>query len=353
MASCSHWWHAPVYFIASAVLAFIAISTALNSPPSKATRPTRPLSNHISLNASRTLRESGFNIMATLLLISPEMFFSSPNTTIFAIKDSSLVNTSIPPWFLKNLLKYHTSPMKLSMEDVFKKPQGSCFPTLVDRKKLAVTKIDAKKRLAEINHVLVSHPDMVLERQIAIHGVLAPFSSLRSKDVYLGWESIQAPICDDNSSLVSDATDPRIVLEWTRIIHLLSSHRFVSFAIGLNSVLDRILADHKNLSSVTIFAPPEFEFVASSSPMLEKIVRLHILPQRATYTDLAALPDKQRLRTLLPDVDLEITNDVNVTQGLAINGVEIAAPEILSSKEFIVHGITQAFKMAKFPNASR
>ncbi|KAJ6383353.1 hypothetical protein OIU78_026771 [Salix suchowensis] len=87
--------------------------------------------------------------------------------------------------------------------------------------------------------------------------------------------------------------------------------------------------------------------------MLEKIVRLHILPQRATYKDLAALPDKHRLRTLLPDVDLEITNDVNVTQGLAINGVEIAAPEILSSKEFIVHGITQAFKMAKFPNASR
>ncbi|KAJ6693391.1 hypothetical protein OIU85_004186 [Salix viminalis] len=128
MASCSHWWHAPVYFIASAVLAFIAISTALNSPPSKATRPTRPLSNHISLNASRTLRESGFNIMATLLLISPEMFFSSPNTTIFAIKDSSLVNTSIPPWFLKNLLKYHTSPMKLSMEDVFKKPQGQLLP---------------------------------------------------------------------------------------------------------------------------------------------------------------------------------------------------------------------------------
>jgi hypothetical protein len=54
----------------------------------------------------------------------------------------------------------------------------------------------------------------------------------------------------------------------------------VLFAIGLNSVINRILADHKSLSSVTIFAPSEFEFVASSSPMLEKIVRFHILPLR-------------------------------------------------------------------------
>ncbi|CAK7324964.1 unnamed protein product [Dovyalis caffra] len=353
MASCSHWWHAPIYFIASAVLAFIAISTALNSPSENATRPIRPTSNYLSLNASRTLRESGFNIMATLLMVSPEMFFLSPNTTIFAIKDTSLANTSLPPWFLKNLLQYHTSPLRLSMEDVFKKPQGICFPTLVDRKKLAVTKIDAKERLVEINHVMVSHPDLVLERQVAIHGVLAPFSSLGSKDIFLGWEFVQAPICDVNSSLVSDANDPRIVSEWTRIIHLLSSHRFVSFAIGLNSVLDGILVDHKNLSSVTIFAPPEFEFVASSSPMLEKIVRLHILPQRVTYMELAALPDKQRLKTLLPDEDLEITNGVNVTQGFAINGIQIAAPEIFSSKKFIVHGIPQAFETTNFHNTSR
>ncbi|XP_061944563.1 fasciclin-like arabinogalactan protein 21 [Populus nigra] len=171
------------------------------------------------------------------------------------------------------------------MEDVFKKPQGSCFPTLVGQKKLAVTRIDEKERLLEINHVLVSQPDM----------------------------PIQAPICDAISNLVSDANDPKIIVEWTRIIHLLSSHRIVLFAIGLKSVINRILADHKSLSSVTIFAPSEFEFVASSSPILEKIVRFHVLPLRVTYIELAALPHKQSLMTLLPCEDLEIINGANVT----------------------------------------
>ena len=134
---------------------------------------------------------------------------------------------------------------------------------------------------------------------------------------------------------------------------MLSSHRIVLFAIGLNSVINRILADHKSLSSVTIFAPSEFEFVASSSPMLEKIVRFHILPLRVTYIELAALPHKKRLMTLLRCEDLEIINGANVTQGLSINGVEIAAPEIFSLRKLIVHEIPQAFKMAKFPNTSR
>nr|TKS16507.1 hypothetical protein D5086_0000023340 [Populus alba] len=269
MASCSHWWHAPVYFVASVVLAFIAISTALNSPSSNAARPTRPISNYLSLNASRTLRESGFNIMATLLLLSPEMFFLSPNIIIFAIKDSS--------------------------------PSSSCFPTLVGQKNLAVTRIHEKERLLEINHVL----------------------------------PIQAPICDAISNLVSDADDPKIIVEWTRIIHLLSSHRIVLFAIGLNSVINRILADHKSLSSVTIFAPSEFEFVASSSPMLEKIVKFHMLPLRVTYIELAALPHKQRLMTLLPCEDLEIINGANVIQGLSINRVEIAASSYQGSSWFM------------------
>jgi hypothetical protein len=57
--------------------------------------------------------------------------------------------------------------------------------------------------------------------------------------------------------------------------------------------------------------------------------------------------------TLLPCEDLEIINGANVTQGLSINGVEIAAPEIFSLRKLIVHEIPQAFKMAKFPNTSR
>ncbi|OAY35182.1 hypothetical protein MANES_12G078600v8 [Manihot esculenta] len=353
MASCSRWWRAPIYFTISVVLAFIAISTALNSPSNNTTPPTRPISHHLSLNASIALRRSGFNIMATLLLISPEIFLLSPNTTIFAIKDSALTNASLPPWFLKHLLQYHTSPLIFSLDDLLKKPQGSCFPTLLSPKNVAVTKVGARERLVEINHVLVSHPDIFLEGNVAIHGVLGPFSSLSSQDFGRVWDSIQAPICDANSSLVLDVSETKNLVEWTRIVHLLSSNGFVSFAIGLNSVLDGILEDYRVLNAVTIFAPPELACVASPSPMLDKIVRLHILPQRITYSQLAFLPDKTMLRTLLPNQEVEITGDLNVTKGLAVNGVEIVAPEIFSSKEVIVHGISQALEVAELPTTSR
>ncbi|KAF2285028.1 hypothetical protein GH714_035904 [Hevea brasiliensis] len=291
--------------------------------------------------------------MSTLLLISPEIFLLSPSSTIFAIKDSSLVNASLPPWFLKHLLQYHTSPLIFTMDDLLKKPQGSCFPTLLRPKNVAVTKVGAKERLVEINHVLVSHPDIFIEGNVAIHGVLGPFSSLGSQDFGKIWDSIRAPICDANSSLVLDVSDTKNLVEWTRIVRLLSSNGFVSFAIGLNSVLAGILEDYRGLNSVTIFAPPELAFVASPSPMLDKIVRLHILPQRVTFSQLALLPGKTMLRTLLPNQELEITGDFNITKVLAINGVEIAVPEILSSKKFMVHGISQAFKVAELPTTSR
>ncbi|KDP32222.1 hypothetical protein JCGZ_13829 [Jatropha curcas] len=356
-SSCSGWWRAPIYFTVSVILAFIAISSSLHSSGSGTTpMPNRPINRQLILNASIALRKSGFNLMATLLLISPEIFLSSPNSTIFVIKDSALINASFPPWFLKHLLRYHTSPLLFLMDDLLKKPKGSCLPTLIHRKNVALTMVDAKERLLEINHVLVSHPDLFLEGNLAIHGVLGPFSFLGSgfKDFDKIWDfSIQAPICDSNFSLVLDIDETKNLIEWTRIVRLLSSNGFVSFAIGLNYVLDGILEDFRDLYSVTIFTPQEFEFLASPSPVLDRVVRLHILPQRITYSEFASLPEKKLLGTLLSGQELQVTAGFNGSQGIFINGVEIVAPEIISAKQFIIHGISQAFHVAELPDTSR
>ncbi|KDP36383.1 hypothetical protein JCGZ_08652 [Jatropha curcas] len=312
--------------------------------------PNRPINRQLILNASMALRNSGFNLMATLLLISPEVFLSSPNSTIFPIKDSALVNASFPPWFLKHLLRYHTSPLLFLMDNLLKKPKGSCFPTLIHRKNVAVTMVEAKERLLEISHALVSHPDLFLEGNLAIHGVLGPFSFLGSgfKDFDKIWDfSIQAPICDSNFSLVSDIDETKNLTEWTKIVCLLSSNGFVSFAIGLNSVLDGILEDFRDLYSVTIFTQ-EFEFLASPSPVLDRVVRLHILPQRVTNSEFAFLPDKKLLGTLLSSQELQIIAGLNGSQGIFINGVEIVAPEIIASKQFIIHEFLRLFRWLSF-----
>ncbi|WCJ37668.1 Fasciclin-like arabinogalactan protein 21 [Euphorbia peplus] len=341
MGSDSNCWHAPLFITVSVVLAFIAISTAIHSPSDDDSSMPPSTIRRLSQNASLALRTSGYNIMATLVHLSPELFLPSSHSTIFAIKDSALINASLPSWFLKQLLQYHTSPLHFSMDHLLTMPQGTCIPTLFHRKNLALTTVDALDKSLEINGVVLSDPDLFLDPNIAIHGVFQPFANTHMKD------SVHAPICDVNNKLVLDPND---MLEWRKMIRLLSSNGFVSFAIGLNSVLPGIVQDHSNLTSVTIFGPPELGFVASSSPMLEKIVRLHILSRRYTYTELARLPDRTLVNTLLPDQKLEVTTGSNVTLGLAINGVQIVAPDIFSSTKFVFHGISRAFQVAELPS---
>lgn len=195
----------------------------------------------------------------------------------------------------------------------------------------------------------MSHPDVFLGGPISVHGVLGPFSPLNPQDFQESqWGSIQTPICGSNSSVV----EFRNLVEWPKIIRMLSSNGFVSFAVGLHTVLGGVAQDFTSLSCATIFAPPDLALSASPSPLLDRIVRFHILPRRLSYIELASLPQKAKIGTLLPDRDLEVTGRVkNSSQVLVINGVDIVAPDVFSSKKFIIHVISRAFKLAELPNA--
>ncbi|KAL5573191.1 hypothetical protein UlMin_022788 [Ulmus minor] len=354
MASCccTRSWQAPVYFTMSIILAFIAISTSMRAHSNHTISPTKIKFHQLSLNVSKALRRAGFNVMATLLQVSPEIVLSSPNSTFFAIQDPAFSNSSLPSWLLKDLLHYHTSPLNLPMEELLKKPQGTCLPTLHQDKRITITKSDTKDSLIEINHVSVSHPDIYLAETISVHGVLDPFSSLDPQNVHQGWNSIRAPICDSKYSIVSDVLDSDNMVEWSWIIRLLSSNGFVPFAIGLNSVLEGILEDYRGLNSVTIFVPPSFTPLTSPSPLLKRTVRFHILSQRYTYKELASLPAGTLLRTLVPDQHVEVAGAATIKSGLVVNGAEIVAPDILSSKKFMIHGISRAFEVAEPPDVA-
>ncbi|KAF6154195.1 hypothetical protein GIB67_016447 [Kingdonia uniflora] len=360
--SCSHWWHAPFYFAISIMLAVIAISTSyhpntkpqtpLFSSNSSSSYPQIP--HDLSSNATQALRKSGFNFIATLFQISPELFLSSsPESTIFAIEDPEISNVSLPPWLMKDLLHYHTLSSKILMKDLLEREQGSCLPTLLRGKNLALTKIGREERLVEINGVLVSHPDIFTQGSYSIHGIVKPFASFDPMEDNPGWDSIHSPICDSNleetktpsQNIVNITGDSRNVIPWTRILRLLSSSGFVPFAVGLRSVLDGIGHNSTGLSAVTIFAPPVFDYVSSPLPILERIVKFHILSERFTYKNLAALPKKALLRTLVTDSDLEITMGINGGEILSIKGVEITAPDVFTSNMFVIHGISRPFEM--------
>lgn len=344
---CGRWWKASIYFITSVILAFIAISTRSN--PNDSSSSTRTTHHELSLNASRAVRKAGFNFMANLLQISPELFLSSSNSsTIFVLKDSAFSYPSLPPWLLKDVLQYHTIPLNLPMSLLFNKSQGICLPTLYQKKKVAITKINPRKRLIKINHVQISHLNIFLAESFSIHGVSKPFTSLNPRIVRAGYEVIQEPTCDSNSSVVSDnVLESKNLVEWPLIIRFLNSHGFVSYAAGLHSVLQKILKDHTVLNSVTIFVPPRLELFPSSSSLLQSLVRFHIVPQRLTYKDLSSLSVGTSLKTLAFGQHLEVACSLKLKHGLVINGVKVIQPNMFSSHNFVVHGISRPFEVIK------
>ncbi|CAH8389456.1 unnamed protein product [Eruca vesicaria subsp. sativa] len=344
-----------VYFVLSVALAFIAVSTTLPPPPdSDITKPNKPIPRHhpLSLNASKVLRQSNFKAIATLLHVSPEIFLSSssPNTTLFAIDDSFLFNTSsLPPLFLKQLIQYHTLPLRLPMKDILEKRRGTCLPTLLRHQSVEISTVDKESRTAEVNHVMISHPDMFLGDSLVIHGVLGPFFTLQPHMDHLPNSSL----CQSETNktiVVEEEADP-VKLDWTRIIQLLSSNGFVPFAIGLHSVLNRIVTDqHKNMTGVTILATPSPVSLSSASPLLYDVMRRHILAQRLTNKDFSSLPDKAILKTLDPYQDLIITRRSVVNSSspcLMISGVGIVAPDMFSSSNFVIHGISHTLDIPR------
>jgi len=95
---------------------------------------------------------------------------------------------------------------------------------------------------------------------------------------------------------------------------LLRANGYALFSIALRSVLEGIKKDHLgSLGFVTIFAPPDFMLLGPNpSTLLHRVVRLHILPYRFHYEELASLPIRTLLKTLVPDELLEIDGVLDV-----------------------------------------
>jgi len=82
----------------------------------------------------------------------------------------------------------------------------------------------------------------------------------------------------------------------------------------LRSSFHYVKKDHSSsLGFATIFAPPDFMLLGPNpSTLLHKAVRLHILPQRFRYKELASLPIRTLLKTFVPDELLEIDEVLDI-----------------------------------------
>ncbi|KAI3714114.1 hypothetical protein L1987_72704 [Smallanthus sonchifolius] len=334
-----------LFIIATIILAAITtiflpviittISLAHHHQPLSNTPPDFP---H---DASQFLRSNGFNFIANLIHISPDLFISTPKATIFAIPDSIMSNLSIPPYMTIELVTYHISPNKLTIQDLFHKPLNTCFPTMFQQQQISITKQDQQNQLLEINNVLITHPDIFLQPSVAIHAVSGPFASFK-----LLPQINQLPICNNiNQTQRLDVI--KIKAEWKMMVKFLTSSGFTPFAFWLYNVLDGIIKDHLNLHTMTIFAPPVIEIMEMGPSVVHQLLRYHIVPKKYSFKHLASMPEGASIMTLCPGKEIQITGTVvNVSDELlSINRVEITSPDLLSSRSFVVHGIARAFAM--------
>ncbi|KAJ0635558.1 putative FAS1 domain-containing protein [Helianthus annuus] len=294
-------------------------------------------------NAAQFLRSNGFTFLANLIHISPNLFLSTPESTIFAIPDSAISNLSIPPYMTIELITYHISPNKFTLQDLFQKPLNTCFSTLFQQQKISITKKDEKNRLLEINNVLITIPDMFVDQSVAIHGVSGPFASFKRFP-----EINELPICTMiNQSQVTKVDFIKIKAEWKMVVKFLSLNGFTPFAFWLYNVLDGIVKDHPDLHSMTIFAPPVIEVMEVPAPMVPKFMRAHVVPKKYSFKHLVSMSRGASIATLCPGREIEITGTVVSVSDelLSINRVEVTSPDLLSSRSFVVHGIARAFAM--------
>ncbi|CAK8536526.1 unnamed protein product [Lathyrus sativus] len=352
----------PIYLIASVTLGIIAITSAIHSNSKPTPQEIPPQTHTLSTNATQALKTAGFTFMADLLHRSPPFFLPPQNSTFFAIKDSAITNTSLPLWFLKSLLLYHTFTTKLTMQELLNQSQGTCITTLFRQKNASLTKIETLQETVEINRVSISNPNLFLGEQFIIHGVVGPFSSIQREDLQGGSDFIHSPTCPSSSSSSSSPSPSssdtnstytgaefKKTVEWNRVIHFLGSKGYSSFSIALHSVLEGLLKESVNFgfASVTIFAPPDVNLLSYPSALLYRAVKIHILPQKLTYKELSLFPVRTLLKTLMPDDHLEIDGVLGFMAGVVINGIEIVKPDMFVSEKFVVHGISRAFKLAE------
>ncbi|KAL4573029.1 hypothetical protein LXL04_019822 [Taraxacum kok-saghyz] len=338
-----------IFFTSASMLLAVIITATLRSHHHRQLPNDSSSFTDLTTNASELLRSNGFNFIATFLHISPDLFLSTPQTTIFAIPDVAISSLSMPPYMIKHLLAYHISPEKLAIEDLFKKPPKTCLPTLIQHQKVSITKNDYKHHVVEINNVLITHPNLFLQGPVTIHGVAGTFASFDHNQ-----ESITLPLCESGGGGGGNSSRGFIKNkeEWGRVVKFLSSSGFMPFAIGLNSVMQGILKDFPDLNSVTIFTPPNFALMGMPSPLLDKFMRFHIVPLKHSIKQLGGMPAGASLRTLVKGKDVEITDTSRFSHVVFINGVAITAPDLFLSENFIIHGIARPLNMDELSSMS-
>ncbi|PKA46373.1 Fasciclin-like arabinogalactan protein 21 [Apostasia shenzhenica] len=270
---CSHWWHALIHAAAAVTVIFAAISNTRQPPP---TAPP---------DAITALRHAGFHVAAAVLQISPATIFLDRTaggncpTTLFVFPDGE----SVGNFSDDQLFRLHSIPLHLLLSYLRKLPRGSRLPTLLPGKTVLLsTGTSAGARAFAIGGASITQPDLFVNAFLVIHGVSAAFTPATTSALPL-------------------PSPPEASARWSQVVRQLGSQGYVSFAVGLSAVVNRVATAAAMVEEVTIFAPAGGGFdLAAGWPAnkVESLIKRHVAVGRYDYRELVAMGVGEGLLTL-------------------------------------------------------
>ncbi|XP_077236646.1 putative fasciclin-like arabinogalactan protein 20 [Tasmannia lanceolata] len=321
-------------FLLLSLLFFSLISPSSSISPSSESIP----------NAVEILSNSGFTSMAlTLQLTSQTLIPESSSTTIFSPSDNAFISSGQPSL---NLLQYHFSAFKFTLQDLRSLPFGATIPTLFQNHSLIVTTLASDSEIS-LNNVKINDSIIYDDGSLIIYGIerffdpsfqistdSAPSESPRSDPL-----SCMPPYLYDSSLSGSDS--------FYRASELLKSRDYSV----MSSFLDAQLLELQDQMKITVFAPMDavltqrFENFSDSVSFFKK----HVVPCRLTWTDLDLLNNETELQTLSKGFSINVTRSGDI---LVLNGIPVIFPDMYYGELLVVHGLRQVLTAQVYLNQS-
>ncbi|KAF5180969.1 Fasciclin domain-containing protein [Thalictrum thalictroides] len=281
------------------------------------------------LDAVEILSDSGYLAMSlTLQLVSQTLISQSSPITVFAPSDDVFKDVGQPPL---NLLQYHFSPEKFSIESLRSLPFGTEIPTLFKNHTLIVTTTTSDQEIS-LNNVTINGSAIFDVGVMVVYGI-NKFFDLNFTISPTSTPSVQ----NSTENLGCVATQ---FADYSEIVNKLLHTQYS--AIG--DFLDLQLLGFGDETKLTIFAPDDDELHDRLTNFTDfgSIFRRHVVPCKLTWQDLVNLEDEAELPTFLKGFNLKISKSGDV---LVLNGVPVVFPEVYSGERVVIHGIEKLLEL--------
>lgn len=290
------------------------------------------------LNAVETLSNAGYVVMSLTLQVTSEAVLTSQcrSATVFAPPDYSFTRSGQPSL---SLLRFHFSPLALSVESLKTLPYGTKVPTLFDGKSLTVTSFASDDRIS-LNDVKLSRWPIYDDGSLVIFGIESFFNPEFSSAV-----QIRNPSFDVGCVVMNDY--PKTTSKGFMFGEASETLRARGYSV-MASFLDLQLLGFIGQPKLTVFAPVDEVMVnlAGDIPEYSSLFLRHVVPCKLSWIDMVNVNQGTVLQTYLEGFGMNVTkaNDLFV-----VNGVQITFPDMYYSDWLVVHGLPEILPLPRTP----